>query len=168
MLSPESGQLLVAIPGMFDPNFDATVVYLFDTTDGAAGLVLNRPTDIPVRDVMPQLSESSAEPKLVFHGGPVAVEHGVILGASDSGIAVIDAETAALASPKTIRLFAGHAGWETEQLENEITSGGWFVFSGTANDVLTPDPLGLWRAVFARQPGEVRRYRSYPDDPGLN
>jgi len=168
MESIQAGQLLVAVPGMFDPNFDATVVYLLDTEDGTAGLVLNRPTDIAVADVMPLLSGPVAEPAVVFQGGPVALEQGVILGAIGSTVTVIDAETAAEAGPGTIRVFAGYAGWETEQLENEISSGGWFVLAGTADDVLTPEPLGLWREVFARQPGEIHRYRHYPDNPRFN
>ena len=81
---------------------------------------------------------------------------------------VVDTAEAADAAPESIRLFAGHSGWEEGQLEDEITSGDWFVLVGATDDILTPDPLGLWRAVFARQTGELRRYRSYPNDPGLN
>lgn len=153
---------------MLDPNFDATVVYLFDTTDGTAGLVLNRPTDIPVAEVMPRLSGSAAEPAVVFHGGPIRIEQGLILGVVDSRVTVLDSEVAADAAPESLRVYAGYAGWETGQLEAEIATGGWFVLSGTAGDVLTSEPLGLWRAVFARQPGFIRRYRTYPDDPSLN
>ncbi len=168
MQPAEAGQILVAVPGKLDPNFDATVVYLFDVSNGAAGLVLNRPTDIPVSDVIPELSAVVAEPTVVFHGGPIAIDHGLVLAVTDGGINVVDTAEAADAAPESIRLFAGHSGWEEGQLEDEITSGDWFVLVGATDDILTPDPLGLWRAVFARQTGELRRYRSYPNDPGLN
>ena len=164
----DQGQLLVAVPGMLDPNFDATVVYLFDTTDGAAGLILNRPTDIPLSDVLPDLGEAAAAPAVVFHGGPVMVEHGLVLGATQTEITVLDTEAASGADPKSVRVFAGYAGWETGQLEAEIAAGGWFAVDNSPADVLTGDPGGLWRAVFARQSGPLNRYRTYPDDPRLN
>lgn len=164
----DHGQLLVAVPGMLDPNFDATVVYVFDTTDGAAGLILNRPTDIPLSDVLPDLAEAAAVPAVVFHGGPVMVEHGLVLGATHTEITVLDTEAASGADPKSVRVFAGYAGWETGQLEAEIAAGGWFTVDNSPADVLTGDPGGLWRAVFARQSGPLNRYRTYPDDPRLN
>ena len=164
----DQGQLLVAVPGMLDPNFDATVVYVFDTTDGAAGLILNRPTDIPLSDVLPDLGEAAAAPAVVFHGGPVMVEHGLVLGATQTEITVLDTEAASGADPKSVRVFAGYAGWETGQLEAEIAAGGWFAVDNSPADVLTEDPGGLWRAVFARQSGPLNRYRTYPDDPRLN
>ncbi|MCH7584158.1 MAG: YqgE/AlgH family protein [Acidobacteria bacterium] len=164
----DQGQLLVAVPGMLDPNFDATVVYVFDTTDGAAGLILNRPTDIPLSDVLPDLAEAAAAPEVVFHGGPVMVEHGLVLGATQTEITVLDTEAASGADPKSVRVFAGYAGWETGQLEAEIAAGGWFTVDNSPADVLTGDPGGLWRAVFARQSGPLNRYRTYPDDPRLN
>jgi len=164
----DHGQLLVAVPGRLDPNFDATVVYLFDTTAGAAGLILNRPTDIPVADVLPDLSNAAATPAVVFQGGPVMVEHGLVLGVSDTEISVLDTEAASEADPESLRVFAGYAGWETGQLEAEIDAGGWFTVANSPADVLTVDPGGLWRAVFARQPGPLNRYRTYPDDPRLN
>lgn len=153
---------------MLDPNFEASVVYVFDSGDGAAGLVLNRPTDVVVHDVMPELTAAVAAPPVVFHGGPVAVEQGLVLGVTDGAISVLTIDEAAAAMPGSVRLFAGYAGWESQQLDGEIEAGGWFVFASIANDILTPNPLALWRAVFARQQGEIRRYRSYPDDPSLN
>jgi len=153
---------------MLDANFDGTVIYLFDTGDGTAGVVLNRPTAIPVTDVLPGLTAALAEPAVVFHGGPVQVEHGVVLGLADSEIHVLDVEAAADATCESARVFAGYAGWEAGQLKGEIDAGGWFVIDATSGDILTPDPGGLWRAVFARQPGAIRWYRNFPDDPRLN
>ncbi len=67
-----------------------------------------------------------------------------------------------------MRVFAGYAGWDEGQLESEIADGGWFVVDAETEDVLTAEPTGLWRTVFGRQPGPLRRYRTFPDDPGLN
>lgn len=161
-----TGQLLIAVPGMLDPNFDSTVVYLYETTEGAAGVVINRPTDIPVADVLPSLAEAVASPAVVFYGGPVGVEHALVIGATGSIISLLDLEAASLAD--SARVFAGYAGWEEGQLELEIAEGAWFVADGTRDDLLTPQPADLWRKVFGRQSGLIRRYRNYPDDPRLN
>ena len=48
------GSLLVAAPGLLDPNFHRTVVYLIEHRDGGSlGVVLNRPSEVSVRDVLP-------------------------------------------------------------------------------------------------------------------
>ena len=161
-----TGQLLIAVPGMLDPNFDATVVYLYETSDGAAGVVINRPTDIPVGDVLPTLTDAAAPPAVVFHGGPVGVEHALVIGVTDSAIKLLDLEAAPAAD--AVRVFAGYAGWEQRQLELEIAEGAWFVADCTPADLLTPDPAELWRSIFGRQSGLIRRYRNFPDDPRLN
>ena len=161
-----TGQLLIAVPGMLDPNFDATVVYLYETSDGAAGVVINRPTDIPVRDVLPTLTDAAARPAVVFYGGPVGVEHALVIGVTDSAINLLDLEAAPEAD--AVRVFAGYAGWEQGQLELELAEGAWFVADGTAADLLTPEPAELWRSIFGRQSGLIRRYRNFPDDPRLN
>jgi putative transcriptional regulator len=151
---------------MLDPKFDATVVYLYETAEGAAGVVVNRPTDIPVSDVLPTLAEGAVSPAVVFHGGPVGVEHALIIGVADGAINLMDLETAARAD--SVRVFAGYAGWEHGQLELEIAEGAWFLASSTSEDILTPEPAELWRNVYGRQDGLIRRYRNYPDDPRLN
>lgn len=153
---------------MNDPSFDATVIFLFAADDGAAGVVLNRPTDIRVADVLPALCDVAADPSVVFHGGPIRIEEALVVGVTDSDIAVLEADVAAAAEMDSVRVFAGYAGWEPGQLETEIDEGAWVIAAATPDDVLTAEPAGLWRGVFARQDGGVRRYRHYPDDPRLN
>lgn len=153
---------------MLDPNFDATVVYLFDSEEGAGGVILNRPTDISLGQSLPALELAAAEPAVVFHGGPVRVEHALVLGVRQQRVEVLDFDAAAAGAPGSVRVFAGYAGWDDGQLEAEIAEGGWFVAAGTEADVLSPDPRGLWRAVMARQDGPLSRYATYPDDPRLN
>ena len=92
----------------------------------------------------------------------------MVLGVTHSEITVLDTDAASAADPESVRVFAGYAGWETGQLEAEIAAGGWFTVTNSPADVLTVDPGGLWRAVFARQPDALNRYRTYPDDPRLN
>lgn len=169
------GDLLVATPLLRDPNFARSVVYLFAEDDGAAGVILNRPTDIPVSDVLPGWSAFAAPPALVHAGGPVAVEHAVALGtgphpemiAVDVGIADLESDPSSI-EPVSIRVFAGYAGWGPGQLEAEVIERSWFVVPGSSADVLDPDPATLWRRVLRRQRGHLSRFAVYPDDPGLN
>lgn len=169
------GQLLIATPLLRDPNFARSVVYIFSVEDGPAGVILNRPTEITVGSAMAGWQDAAATPALVHLGGPVAVEHALALGSGShhemvtADVGVVDLE----AGPKTIsagtvRLFAGHAGWGIDQLEAEIGEGSWFTAPGSVLDVLDPEPTTLWRRVLARQPGRLRQFATYPDDPRLN
>jgi putative transcriptional regulator len=164
----DPGRLLVAVPGMLDPFFNATVVFLFAHEDGAAGLILNRPTDLPVEEAIPDLTQRVVEPRVVFFGGPVRTDEAIILGRyDDDAVAIVD-QTTPEDDPSDLRVFAGYAGWSPGQLEDEIEAGGWFLLDPEPGDVLTPRPNELWRRVFARQEGALRRYRNFPDDPALN
>ena len=64
-----AGQLLVATPMLLDPNFAETVVLLLDADDnGALGVVLNRPSTVPVAEVLESWADVVAEPEVLFHG----------------------------------------------------------------------------------------------------
>src|SRR4051812_40084650 len=68
-----AGRLLVATPLLTDPNFARTVVFLADQNgEGALGVVLNRPSETPVTDVLPLWQPVATTPATVFVGGPVA------------------------------------------------------------------------------------------------
>jgi len=70
-----AGRLLVARPSMLDPNFEHSVVLLLDhDADGALGVVLNRPTEVSVSEVLPGWSALVSAPPVVFRGGPVATD----------------------------------------------------------------------------------------------
>jgi putative transcriptional regulator len=64
----------VAAPGLVDPNFLRVVIYLLDHDEGGSvGVVLNRPTDTAVEEVVPRWGLVVAQPQMVFRGGPVSV-----------------------------------------------------------------------------------------------
>src|ERR1700729_515963 len=71
---PKAGRLLVAPPILGDPNFKRAVVLIVEHEDvqGTLGVVLNRPTEIGVGQVLGQWTELTTEPSVVFKGGPVA------------------------------------------------------------------------------------------------
>ena len=146
------GDLLVATPSLLDPNFEHTVVLVLDLDeDGALGVVLNRPSSVPVAEVLPDWGALAAAPDVLFQGGPVATDSALAVGAArawaagtsldqraevvgfrrlydDVGIVDLDAPTPIVAPALSgLRVFAGYAGWGLEQLSDEIVSGAWYV-----------------------------------------
>src|ERR1700722_11946594 len=70
----QAGRLLVATPVLGDPNFRRTVVLIVEheVEQGTLGVVLNRPTQVPVGQVLESWTELATDPSVVFNGGPVA------------------------------------------------------------------------------------------------
>ncbi|MFE9948698.1 YqgE/AlgH family protein [Streptomyces sp. NPDC005531] len=183
-VSSLTGRLLVATPALADPNFDRAVVLLLDhDEEGSLGVVLNRPTPVGVGDILVSWADLTAEPDVVFQGGPVSLDSalGVAVIPGDEGplgwrrvygaIGLVDLEAppellaAALGS---LRIFAGYAGWGPGQLETELTEGAWYVVESEPGDVSSPRPEQLWRAVLRRQRSELAMIATYPEDPSLN
>jgi putative transcriptional regulator len=183
------GRLLVASPLLGDPNFERTVILLIEHgPEGALGLVLNRPSEMPVDEVLPQWESRAAVPKAMFIGGPVQPNAVICLARTDGdtggdegandllattavpGIAMLDldGDRDDVGEEVALRCFAGYAGWSEGQLEAEIEEGSWFVLDPLPDDPFVPSPSGLWQAVLARQPGRLARYARYPADPSVN
>jgi putative transcriptional regulator len=168
------GRLLLAGPGLMDPNFFRAVVLMLEHTDeGALGVVLNRPTDLPVREALPPWAETVSDPPVVFVGGPVAPGTAIALGRSTDvepvvgafGMVDLDEE------PETwhdVRLFSGYAGWGPGQLEDELIEDAWLVLDSRPEDIATDDADDLWANVLARQRGPLSLLARYPDEPAFN
>jgi putative transcriptional regulator len=183
-----SGSLLVAGPRLVDPNFWRTVVLVCrHDEEGALGLVLNRPSEIPVAEPFPGWVETIAEPEVVFVGGPVEPEMAVALARllpehigrpeSDSWTPIDDrlglldlsvAPGGQVGALESLRVFAGYAGWTDGQLDFEVSSGDWFVVDSQPEDAFSYDPLALWRAVLRRQQGHLAFFADFPPHPSLN
>ena len=185
MTEVRAGMLLVATPALLDPNFVDTVVLLLDVDEnGALGVVLNRPSVVPVADVLADWGEVVAEPEVLFHGGPVSTEGALavaLLRAEDDvpvgfrevsgqlGLVDLDTPVELLdGSLQGMRIFAGYAGWGADQLRGEIAEGSWYVVPSQPLDVFRLDPSELWRDVLRRQPGELAWHSTRPADPDLN
>ena len=158
------GHFLIAMPGALDENFARTVVYICaHSSNGAMGLVLNRPRSATFSDLLVHLklideTEAGALPDKarrlpVQSGGPVETGRGFILHsddyASDGSIPVSDAIslTGTLDIMRAISdgqgplravMMLGYAGWGTGQLEREIAGNGWLTCP--ANEDLIFDP----------------------------
>jgi putative transcriptional regulator len=185
-----AGRLLVATPMLADPNFRRTVVLVVEDepAEGTLGVVLNRPTDIPVGQVLQAWTDFVTGPSVVFKGGPVAPNSALALaiaGGGDEpvgwrplegsavmarvGLVDLDAPPELLAGGiVSLRVFAGYAGWSPGQLQSEIDEGAWYVLSGEPDDAFAAEPEQLWQAVLRRAGGTHALVATYPEDPGLN
>jgi len=177
------GRLLVASPSLVDPNFRFAVVFMLEHGDeGALGLVLTRPSELPVGDLFEAWSGHARSPTVVYRGGPVEPSAVIALGVTDertaspafnevvAGIGTVDLDTHPdeVTPLRGIRTFAGYSGWSAGQLEGELVDDAWLVVDADPTDVLHPDPARLWWDVVGRQGDGTAMLRHYPEEPGLN
>ena len=185
-----SGRLLAATPLLGDPNFRRTVVLIVedDHDEGTLGVVLNRPTEVPLDQVLESWTSLVSGPPVVFRGGPIspnsalalAIAHGSAepvgwrsLSGSPAmsrlGLVDLGAPPELLAEGiSSMRVFAGYAGWGAGQLRSEIDEGAWFVLPGNPADAFAAEPERLWPEVLRRQGGELAMVATFPDDPVWN
>jgi putative transcriptional regulator len=162
--------LLVATKDLTDPNFAETVVLVTHESAGAIGVILNRPTDVRVAEVLPTHESLKQRKDVVFRGGPVARGTLVVAfraptpPASGKAARVLDDVYVTLdpplidgvlgrPDPPTFRVYAGYAGWVPGQLEAEILQGAWLVLEADAESIFTRSPEDLWRTLLFRAMG---------------
>lgn len=150
---PPNAVLLVAKPGLVDPNFRETVVLVTQTEDAhTVGVVLNRPTE--------RRMEGHAEP--LYAGGPVMgrvvvalfeaaeppaasafhVLERVYLSMHPENLAALLARP-----PARMRLYSGFSGWSPGQLESELARDGWYVLPASEAVIFRKSTEGLWREL---------------------
>lgn len=176
------GHLLVAGPALDDPSFRRTVVLVGEHGDeGAMGVVLNRVSDVTVEEAVPPMALLTARDELVYLGGPVQPQAVVVLAdfadPSQAEVMVVDnvgflpGEVDAvddLGELRSVRVFAGYAGWGPGQLEGELAEGAWVILPARTSDVFTSAPDHLWKDVLRREGGAYRALAMLPDDPRVN
>lgn len=180
-MSSLHGQLLVAGPGLLDPNFWRTVVLVGEhSEEGALGVILNRASETTVGEAVPELAELAEGMGAVHLGGPVQPSAIVVLAdfvepeearslVLDSiGFLPSEVDPETLGELRRARVFAGYAGWGPGQLDGELDEGSWIVEPALAEDVFTNDPDGLWSTVLRRKGGPFSVLASMPPDPSRN
>lgn len=177
------GRLLVATPALVDANFFRTVILIVEhTEDGAAGVVLNRPSEMELGATpLDSWCDAAADPPLIFVGGPMSPTAAICLARvrsevsgwqpviDDVGVLDLEQEPADVRTKlDRVRVFAGYAGWGSGQLEGEIDEGSWFVVDADPEDAFSAEPAALWRFVLKRQGGQLALVSSFPADPTMN
>lgn len=155
---------LIAMPSLEDPNFHGTVTYLCaHNDDGAMGIVINRPLDISLGEVLTHLKievqDDAVANSPVLQGGPVQTERGFVIhepcGSWDSVLQVSDAIAVATShdilrsmaqgnGPKRAVVALGYAGWGAGQLEREVLDNAWLSAPAENNIIFDTDAEDRW------------------------
>lgn len=171
------GFFLISEVELMDPNFYRTVVLLVKhDEEGAFGLVVNRRSNVTLKEVLDGFEDEPAKDLPIHVGGPVQQEY---LFALHSGLpdelhsehatapadgVVFEPVTESVVGylkehwsnlpeldrPK-IHLYAGYSGWGAGQLENELKAGAWVVLPASSDIVFYPDPAEGWRQALSRK-----------------
>ncbi|CAN5467448.1 YqgE/AlgH family protein [soil metagenome] len=175
-----AGLLLIAHPNMLDPNFRRSVLFIssHDPDEGAMGVILNRPLDKQVGDLVgdEKPPEGLADVP-VFLGGPM--EKNQLMFAAfewedanglklNPNVHFDEAHELVDDDPASIRAFVGYAGWSAGQLEAEMQQKAW-ISQKPSRDALSPDRLPkLWFEIMRGLGPWYKLLAAAPDDPSLN
>jgi len=164
-----NGILLIAKPGMPDPNFSETVVLVTWTEDrSTVGVVLNRPTVQRLVDIAPNWPGAADFKQPIYAGGPVMRQVLVAVFESDNepkqrAFRVLphlyismhpgNLEPLIARPPARMRLYAGFSGWAPQQLEAEVDRGTWYMVRATEDVIFRKDTAGMWRELVQKAQG---------------
>lgn len=181
---PSVGRLLIAEPFMNEPYFGRSVVLLTQHSDlGSMGLVLNKPLKLYLHEIIETVKIEENIP--VFCGGPVGskslfylhnveevpqslkITGNLFLG-GDFGW-LIDNINAGLGMTGRVRFFLGYAGWDGNQLTDEIRQQSWLVSKKTGEDILRLSGYEtFWARSMQSMGGKYRQWAAFPQNPNLN
>lgn len=165
------GHLLIAMPGMTDPRFHKTVVYLCaHSHDGAMGLIINKPAEtLKVSDLYERLDiahRPGLPDEVVRFGGPVETGRGFVLHSGDyyapEATMRVDSQISMTATLEILHLMAaghgprqrmvalGYAGWSPGQLEVELQANGWLLCAPDRDLLFGTDNETKWNKALAK------------------
>ena len=165
----DKGKLLVASRTLEDPSFARTVVLLVEYgSDGALGVIVNRPTEVPLGDALPEVKELERRRDVtIYLGGPVARERMLVLLRTSReppesmrifGRVFASGSLAALRKSVTrgegVRAYVGYAGWAPGQLDAEVARGDWLIGPADVEAVFADHPGAVWERLVERFAGE--------------
>jgi putative transcriptional regulator len=182
------GQCLIAAKRLRDPNFYKTVVLLVEHgSDGAMGLVVNRPSSVTVAHALSEHFNLPETDDLVYVGGPVEpsalfilhnspefdqdespVVPGVYVGSSAEIFEKIVRSSVEGNPDVRFRIYSGCAGWAPGQLEGELARGDWHTWPAENGAIFNDDPYAVWDDVVAKVYESNRILQQPPGDPECN
>ena len=162
--------LIVAQSVVEDPNFDGSIVVVMNNLAPApVGVIINRPTAIPVSRLFPKLKRLAQLQDKVYFGGPVEFSTVWFLFRAPSapkgafrvcdGVYVSSSRDLLLQllnrkkPMRGLRIFLGHAGWAPGQLQAEIEGGAWAPRRADAESIFNARPLLSWPSGRPLKPG---------------
>ena len=188
------GYFLVSETELVDPNFHRTVVLLVNhNEEGAFGLVVNRPAEITLGDIIAEFEENALGELPAFIGGPVEQHYLFTLhsGLPESALSqyalhptegivfepvfhamedYLRTDWSTLPEPQrpSINFYLGYAGWGAGQLESELEQNAWLVIPATPEIVFHPDPSEGWNAALTRKGGIYQIIAQTGFKPSIN
>lgn len=171
------GKFLVASRDLGDPNFSETVILLLAYNQGGAlGVVINRPTDVPLSSLLPQIKGLQKRKDVVYIGGPVARTNVLLLAQANSqpkDSQHVFADLYLIANQATlkqlvdktsakakVRAYVGYAGWSAGQLDMEVERGGWHIVPADTANIFDKAADDIWPELIRR--GEAQWTRGLP------
>jgi putative transcriptional regulator len=172
-----AGVFLVATHRILDPRFSQSVILLTQYgPQGAMGVIINRPTEHRLSDLLPEIEALEGRSDRLFFGGPVGVNAIVVLLRSAEDVELEHTERVFgdvyfSGNPETfayiigrekkdeaIRGYAGYAGWAPGQLEGEVARGDWSILGADASIVFRKEPSTVWKELSPEpEPGRELR-----------
>ena len=179
-----NGVVLVARPELRDPNFRETVLLVTQPVAGGGplGVILNRKTEVRLSQASPSSAPVPEQFDRLYAGGPLAPNQIIFLVQMDvppaNGLRVLDnvyltgdagvvkSIVAGETKVKSLRAYAGYAGWAPRQLQAEITAGGWYMLPADADTIFNAEPNSLWANLIRKI--TLRSAQRLPDHDSKN
>jgi putative transcriptional regulator len=174
-----AGSLLLAHPKLRDPNFARAVVLMsLHNSEGAMGVILNRPMGKTLAELSPEFGRSELAKVPLYSGGPVNTEQLLLVawqtesfdgsfklyfGIDPHKLAELQSE-----SPLEVRAFLGYSGWSAGQLEGELSEHTWLVSQVPAELISELDGPDLWKRIVGDVSPQWRLIVDEPEDPSKN
>ncbi|MEZ5015824.1 MAG: YqgE/AlgH family protein [Flavipsychrobacter sp.] len=178
----KAGRILIAEPFLKDSSFARSVVLLCEHgSEGALGFILNKPTEMTIGDLLPELY---APTTIINKGGPVQLDtlhmlhglpkelggsevaNGVYWGGSYEVLQSLITDTTL--KNNLVKLLVGYAGWSPGQLEDELKEGSWLISDINDDIIFETDPNEMWRKAILSLGKEYAYLANMPTDPQLN
>jgi putative transcriptional regulator len=159
---------LISPPETTDLFFTNTLIYIVrHDSEGAQGIIINRPTDIEVKELLHDLEINAdhVNPHAVLQGGPLRPEAGFVLHTGQptwhSSIAI--SENVCITTSKDIldaiahnegvgryQIALGYASWSKGQLEEEIAHGDWLICDADMDLIFNLPYHDRWDAAYKK------------------
>lgn len=182
-LLPQKGRILISEPFLMDNYFKRSIVLITEHSDeGTVGFVLNKPVNMKVNEIVSDFPEIEA---VVSIGGPVQTNtlHYIhTLGdIIPNSMKVIDnifwggefdvikrlLESGSL-NQENIRFFLGYSGWQSNQLEDELSENAWVVADIGPEEIMSPMNKFFWNKTLHRLGKKYQMWSNFPENPQMN
>ncbi len=182
-LKPSKGRILISEPFLVDYYFKRSVVLLAEhNDDGSFGLIINKPVDLHLSDVLADFPVFDAP---LYLGGPVKTENIYFIHTKgdliEDSMEILDGLfwggdinhvreliTIGKLSSGDIKFFVGYSGWIPKQLDEELSRNSWLVSNIKAKQVMLSDSENMWNSVIKKMGGDYEYWTNFPKDPALN